>query len=271
MDPGPPDTKRPRLTTGPSTWSAGTHHGVSLLHPTHSPTTGQLPPHPQPPPPQQYQPPSHSPHSYSRPSGPPDAHPPPPPQHPHQQPHQQPPIDDRRHHEPERYPPMHELRQPPQSPVHPPYLGYPPARDPMVKPDPGADDSQLPQMRRPHSTGNGPEAMAPGTPHSAHPPPPPYADDKRHMSFDSGPPPAMYRPPSYPPQPQTPISHSQYPDYPTSSYGSHHGDIQYGMIQVATAAGKKKAQRASQVCIARPLYLLGSGKAIELISDSIGM
>jgi len=119
----------------------------------------------------------------------------------------------------------------------------------MVKADPGADESQLSQMRRPHSTGNAPEAMPPGTPHSAHPPPPPYPDDKRHLSFDSGPPPSMYRTSSYPPQPQpqTPISHSPYPDYPTS-YGPHHGEIPYGSIQIATATGKKKAQRASQAC-----------------------
>ncbi|KAK3325156.1 hypothetical protein B0H66DRAFT_111245 [Apodospora peruviana] len=241
MDPGPPDTKRPRLSTGSSSWSAGgAHHGVSLLHPTPSPTTGQLPHHP--PPSTQYQHPS--PHSFPRPPGPPDHRPPPPPPPPPPHAPQQPPIDDRRHHEPERYPPMHELRQPPHSPAHPPYSGYPP-RDPLVKPDPGGDDT-LPHLRRPHSTGNAADAMSPGTPHSGIPPQP-YPDDKRHMSFDNGPQPPMYRQPSYPPQ--TPMSHSQQPyDYPPQ-YGPPHGELPYGTtIHIATATGKRKAVRASQAC-----------------------
>ncbi|KAK0719508.1 hypothetical protein B0H67DRAFT_154506 [Lasiosphaeris hirsuta] len=237
MDPGQPDTKRPRLSTGSSSWSAGgTHHGVSLLHPTPSPTASQIPHHP---PPTQYQP---SPHPYARPPGPGDphpthphglSHPPPPP------PSQQTPIDDRRHHEPERYPPMQEHRQPPHSPAHPAFPGYPPPREPMVKADPG--DDNLPQLRRNHSTGTGTDTMTPGTPHSAIPPQS-YAEDKRHMSFDSGPPqPPMYRQPSYPPQ--TPLPHPQY-DYPPS-YVPQHADMY--QIQISTS-GKRKAQRASQAC-----------------------
>lgn len=117
----------------------------------------------------------------------------------------------------------------------------------MVKPE-GGDDG-FPQMRRPQSTGNGPDSMTPGTPHSAHPPP--YADDKRHMSFDSGPS-GMYRP-SYPPPP-TPVQHTQPYDYPTA-YGPPPGEIAYAGLQYAPAAAKKKAQRASQVRFpALPLF-----------------
>ncbi|KAK4149959.1 hypothetical protein C8A00DRAFT_46542 [Chaetomidium leptoderma] len=259
MDQGPPDTKRPRLSTG-SSWSVGgAHHGVSLLHPTPSPTAGQLPHHP--PPSTQYQ--QHSPLSFARPPGHGDLPPPPPPpqhSHPHPHPHPHPhahphahphppaahtPIDDRRQHEPDRFPPMQEHRQPPHSPAHPPFPPYPP-REPMIKADP-ADDA-LPQVRRPLSTGGSvQDNMTPVTPHSAVPPPPhsqPYGEDRRHMSFDNGPPPPMYsRQQSY--QPQTPLPHHQPYDYPTQ-YASH-GELPYP-IQVATAAGKRKAQRASQAC-----------------------
>ncbi|KAK5652439.1 hypothetical protein OQA88_10483 [Cercophora sp. LCS_1] len=251
MDPGQPDPKRPRLSTVPP-WSAGgAHHGhgVSLPHPTPSTTGSHIPHHP--PPASQY-PPQPSPHSYPppRPAGPGDPHhqhqPPPPPHH-HQQPQahpppphaQQPPLnDDRRHHEPERYPPMQEHR-PPQSPAHPPYPGYP-SRDPMVKPDPGEDT--LPQLRRPLSTGGGPDSMTPGTPHAPHPPPQTYPEEKRHVGYDSGPPPSMYRQPSYPPQ--TPHPHSQPYDY-APSFGSH-SELPY-TVHIASS-GKRKAQRASQAC-----------------------
>ncbi|KAK1829107.1 hypothetical protein QBC39DRAFT_139437 [Podospora conica] len=262
MDQGPPDTKRAR-TTGPS-WPVG------LLHPTPSPTSttpAPLPHHPptthyQPPPPHHPAPlphpshPPHPPHTYSRQPGPGDPHPPPSlpphPQHPSQQQQQQhplhpphpPPHDDRRHHEAERYPPMQEQR-PPHSPVHPPYPGYPPRGDPSVKPDPG--DDTLPQLRRPLSTGNAHDSMTPGTPHAAHPPPPPphshYPDDKRHLSFDNGPPPHMYRQPSYPPP--TPLPHQSSYDY-APSYGTPHGETLFPLH--ITAAGKRKAQRASQAC-----------------------
>ncbi|KAK3378604.1 hypothetical protein B0H63DRAFT_252269 [Podospora didyma] len=237
MDQGQPDSKRPRLST--ASWSAGgAHHGVSLLHPTPSPTTGQLPHHP--PSSTQYQQPA--PHPFNRPPGPGEPHPPPhhppPPSSSHQTP-----IDDRRHHEPERYPPMQEHRQLPHSPVHPAFPQYPPRdREPLVKADPGIDDT-LPQLRRPHSTGNAADSMTPGTPHSALPPQ--YPDDKRHLSFDGGPQPAMYRQPSYPPQ--TPLSHTPTYDYPPQ-YGGSHSDF-YGIhVSTASASGKRKAQRASQAC-----------------------
>ncbi|KAK3934398.1 hypothetical protein QBC46DRAFT_347675 [Diplogelasinospora grovesii] len=240
MDQGPLDTKRPRLSTG-SSWSAGgAHHGVSLLHPTPSPTSTQLPHHP--PPPYQHQQPSHL---YSLPAGPGDQHPhppppppPPPPLQQQQQQQQHTPIDDRRH-EPDMYPPMQEHRQPPHSPAHPPYQVYR-SREPMVKPDPG--DDTLPQLRRPHSTGNAPpEIMTPG---GAHPglPPQSYRDDKQHIVFDNGPQPPMYGQPSYPPQtpgPQTP--------YGYSSYGLSHTEPPYS-IHVSTVRGKRKAPRASQAC-----------------------
>ncbi|KAK1750565.1 hypothetical protein QBC47DRAFT_119169 [Echria macrotheca] len=285
MDQGQPDPKRPRLSTTGSPWSAGgAHHGVSLLHPTPSPTNPQLPHHP--PASAPYPPPQPSPqHPYSRPGGPGDPHHPPPPppppppsapQHhpahhappppqqppppgsgsapgPHSHPHHPPPpppppphaqhnpSDDRRHHEPERFPPMQEHRQPPHSPAHAAFPGYPP-RDPSVKPDPGEDT--LPQLRRPLSTGTGPEVMTPGTPHSALPPQG-YPDDKRHLPYDAPPPPPMYhRQPSYPPQ--TPLPHPQSYDYPPS-YGPQHAELPYP-IQITSAAGKRKAQRASQAC-----------------------
>ncbi|KAK4104353.1 hypothetical protein N658DRAFT_251087 [Parathielavia hyrcaniae] len=223
MDQGP-DPKRPRL------WSlGGSHHaGSPLLHPNPSPTAGQLP-HPPPPPSTQYH------HQQRSPLAPPP-HPPAPP-----------PIDDRRQHEPDRFPPMQEHRQPPHSPALPPFQPYAP-REPVIKPDP-ADDA-LPHLRRPHSTGGGTVhqgAMTPVTPHSAVPPPPhsqPYPDDRRHISFDNGPPPPMYsRQPSF--QPQTPLPHPQPYDYPAQY--AQHGDLPYP-IQVAAASGKRKAQRASQAC-----------------------
>jgi hypothetical protein len=116
----------------------------------------------------------------------------------------------------------------------------------MIKADP-ADDT-LPQLRRPLSTGgSAQDNMTPVTPHSAVPPPPhsqPYGEDRRHMSFDNGPQPPVYsRQPSY--QPQTPVPHPQSYDYPPQ-YASH-GELAYP-IQVAAASGKRKAQRASQVC-----------------------
>ncbi|KAL2264896.1 hypothetical protein VTJ83DRAFT_7406 [Remersonia thermophila] len=289
MDQGQPDTKRPRLLTGPS-WSVGGshHHGVALLNPTPSPTASQLAHLP--PPSTQYQQPS--PLSYARPPGPgdhppppppppppsqqqpaPPAPPPPPPQqqqpqqqqqqqhslphlahsHPHPPSAQTPFDSDRRQHEHDRFPPMQEHRQPPQSPAHPTYPPYPP-REPMIKTDPSEDP--LPQLRRPHPASNAPDSMTPVTPHPAVAPPQPppsapvpphsqpYAEDRRHMSFDNGPAPPMYnRQPSY--QPQTPLPHPSPYDYPPQ-YPSH-GDLPY-QIQVAAASGKRKAQRAAQAC-----------------------
>ncbi|EGZ74518.1 hypothetical protein NEUTE2DRAFT_155194 [Neurospora tetrasperma FGSC 2509] len=259
MDPGPSDPKRPRLSTT-SSWSVGgAHYGVSLLHPTPSPTAGQHhtqhphhPNHPTPSP--QYQ--QTSPHPFSRPPGPGDPgaapavshpHPPPPPPPPPPAPSQQGPVDDRRHHEPDRYPPMQDHRQhhpssqPP--PAHHQYnSGYhPPPREVVVKQDPADDSNTPPHLRRPNSTGHAPDGMTPGTPMSALPHQG-YPDDKRHMSYDNGPQQNMYRQPSFPPQ--TPMAHGQPYDYPPH-YG-HHGDLPY--IQLAPAAGKRKAQRAAQAC-----------------------
>ncbi|KAL2023110.1 hypothetical protein VTK56DRAFT_3716 [Thermocarpiscus australiensis] len=270
MDQGPPDSKRPRLSTGPA-WSAGgSHHGVSLLHPTPSPAAAPLPHHPTPS--AHYH--QSSPVAYARPAGPGDPLPPPHPhphshhqphqlqhpyphqhqnQHPHPHPHPAPPppppppvqtpIDDRRQHEGDRFPPMQEHRQPPHSPAPPPFPAYGP-REPMVKPDP-ADDT-LPQLRRPLSTGNVQDNMTPMTPHSTVTPHSQSypAEEKRHMNYDNGPQLPMYRQPSYPAQ--SPLPHPQSYEYPPP-YGPPHGDLPYP-IQVAAATGKRKAQRASQAC-----------------------
>lgn len=116
----------------------------------------------------------------------------------------------------------------------------------MIKTDPS--DDTLPQLRRPMSTGAPQDSMAPVTPHSAVPPhPQTYGEDKRHMSFDNGPQLPMYgRQPSYGPPP-TPLPHAQPYDYP-QPYGTPHGELPYP-IHVAPATGKRKAQRASQVCL----------------------
>ncbi|KAI1389620.1 uncharacterized protein F4822DRAFT_436990 [Hypoxylon trugodes] len=146
-------------------------------------------------------------------------------------------------HDPHRQPPL------PPSSAHPPFPSYTP-REPVVKRDPG-EETSLPQLRRPNSTGNVAEnqPLGPhGPPHTNPPPPPPPDDPRRHMSYDSGPSmphsPAMYRPPpqNYPPPP-TPVA--QHPQYegphiygpPPSMYP----------LEIATSA-KRKAQRASQAC-----------------------
>ncbi|KAI1467845.1 uncharacterized protein F4812DRAFT_378389 [Daldinia caldariorum] len=225
MEPGPPETKRPRLLqTGPS-WSS--HQAVSLPHPTAAHHPSAPGPHHPAPPPYQHPPP------FSRPQEPPL-----PPAHHH--------LDDRRHHEHEPYPSMHDIhRQPPPPPpssAHPPFSPY---RDPVVKRDPGEENS-LPQLRRPNSTGNVTDNLPPGPHGPQHPNP--QDDPRRHMSYDSGPSmphsPAMYRPPpqNYHPPPPTPVA--QHPQYdnphvygpPTSIYP----------LEIATSA-KRKAQRASQV------------------------
>lgn len=65
------------------------------------------------------------------------------------------------------------------------------------------------------------------------------------MSFDGGPQPPLYRQPSYPAPPQTPISHGTPYEYGSSYANSHHEMAQYAIP--ITATGKRKAQRASQV------------------------
>nr|CEG04106.1 unnamed protein product [Fusarium clavum] len=99
MDPAPPDSKRPRL----SSWPVGTpQQGVSLPHPH----AHQLPPPPPPPPPGALHHPPHpppSPYQHYPPRPIEHSSAPPTPSHAAPaQPHHEP---DRRHHEPEPYPP----------------------------------------------------------------------------------------------------------------------------------------------------------------------
>ncbi|PSR78965.1 hypothetical protein BD289DRAFT_376004 [Coniella lustricola] len=263
MDPGHED-KRPRLST---TWPAGPSHHVSLPHPGPPLTTPTHHPQALPPPsssqyspsissfhcrPQDYPQPHQQQQQQQQQQQPPPG-PPPPPQH----------FDDRRQHEPDRYqPPQDHRHPPPPSPVHQSYSsqGYqqppPPPRDSVVKRE--GDDVKLPQIGRPNSTGNGPEQSH--LPPPPHPPPlltahghshPGHMEDRRLVSYESGhpPPPQMYRQSSYP-APQTPMSHTapptpydqtqMYP--PPPSMGPDYP------ISYASAAGKRKSQRASQAC-----------------------
>ncbi|KAL7622774.1 hypothetical protein AAE478_006453 [Parahypoxylon ruwenzoriense] len=235
MEPGPPESKRPRLlSTGPS-WSS--HQAVSLPHPTaahHPPVSG---PHHPAPPPYQHPPPFSRPPEPPLPSG-----------HHH--------IDDRRHHEHDPYPPMHDPhRQPPLPPssAHPSFPSYPP-REPVVKRDPG-EETSLPQLRRPNSTGTALDNLPPVPPHGPpHPAPQPPDDPRRHMSYDSGPPmphsPAMYRPPqNYHPPPPTPVA--QHPQYEGPHVYGPPAPM-YPTLEIATSA-KRKAQRASQVVFPKQL------------------
>ena len=241
MEPGPPDSKRLRLSAVSPPWPAGpSSHVASLLHPTPSPTS-QHPqqPHPMshhPNAPVPYQQPSHPSHPFSRPAEQPQ---PLPPQLPPQLP-MQPPVDDRRHHESDRLPPMQDHREHPQSPAHPPFSNYPP-REPIVKTDP---EDTLPQLRRPHSTGTAPDVSASGQ--SSHPGmgPQSYPSDKRHMSFDGAPQQSpVYRQPSYPPPTPTPQPQSY--EYPPPTYGHPPPEMQFSIP--ISSSGKRKAQRASQV------------------------
>lgn len=120
----------------------------------------------------------------------------------------------------------------------------------MVKRDP--DEVKLPQIVRPNS--NGPE-QSPLPPPPTHGPPPSHMEERRHMSYDSGPAPQLYRHPSYPP-PQTPLSHPGPPPTPyeqTQMYAtpSMGPDGPYP-ITYTTGGGKRKSQRASQVCTIPP-------------------
>ncbi|KAI1140241.1 hypothetical protein F5Y05DRAFT_403255 [Hypoxylon sp. FL0543] len=141
-------------------------------------------------------------------------------------------------HDPHRQPPL------PPSSAHPSFPSYPP-RDPVVKRDPG-EETSLPQLRRPNSTGNVVENLPPG-PHGPHPNPPPPDDPRRHMSYDSGQSmphsPAMYRPPQNYHPPPTPVA--QHPQYENPHvYGP---PPQMYPLEISTSA-KRKAQRASQAC-----------------------
>ncbi|KAK6951395.1 hypothetical protein Daesc_007930 [Daldinia eschscholtzii] len=242
MEPGPPETKRPRLLqTGPS-WSS--HQAVSLPHPNAAHHPSAPGPHHPAPPPYQHPPP------FSRPPEPPL-----PPAHHH--------LDDRRHHEHEPYPPMHDPhRQPPPPPssAHPSFPPYAP-REPVVKRDPGEENS-LPQLRRPNSTGNVTDNLPPG-PHGP-PHPNPQDDPRRHMSYDSGPSmphsPAMYRPPpqNYHPPPPTPVG--QHPQYDSPHvYGP---PASMYPLEIATSA-KRRAQRASQIRQLNP----GTDMKVESIEE----
>ncbi|KAI1344892.1 hypothetical protein F5Y15DRAFT_10362 [Xylariaceae sp. FL0016] len=247
MEPGPPETKRPRLSTG-SSWSS--NHGVSLPHPT---AVAHHPQHsgPHHPAPSHYQHP-HPPFSRPPESPLPAAH-----HHSH---------DDRRHHhDHEPYPPIQDpSRQLPPSPAHAPYPSYAP-RDIAVKRDPG-EETSLPQLRRPHSNSNG----IIGVTQDNHPPGPPHHPNQQHtddprrpMSFDNGhgghnghnghngpsmpphSPATMYRPPHQNYHPPTPVP--QHPQYAESHvYGPP--TPMYPPLEIQAASAKRKAQRASQAC-----------------------
>ncbi|KAF9880736.1 C6 zinc finger domain-containing protein [Colletotrichum karsti] len=257
MDPGQPDSKRPRLSTTNS-WSptGAPQHQLPPLHPPSSlPPTPHQAHHPGPPPPI---PPYHQ-------SQPPPPYPPPPRSaEPHHPPHpaQQHP-DERRHHDqesPYNTPMQEHYRHPASpSPAHPSYNPFP-HRDPgSVKREPHEDG--LPHPRRPHSTGGAPNDGLPPPgphppPHSAPPPVPPYSDDPRrppHMSYESAPPqmpptPGGYRsypgpppPISQPPPPAPPQQYEQPPYHPQPAPESLY-------ISSYASTQKRKATRASQAC-----------------------
>ncbi|KAI1381026.1 hypothetical protein F4677DRAFT_452605 [Hypoxylon crocopeplum] len=142
-------------------------------------------------------------------------------------------------HDPHRQPPL------PPSSAHPSFPSYPP-REPVVKRDPG-EDTSLPQLRRPNSTGTVADGLPPGPHGPPHPNPPPQEDPRRHMSYDSGPPlphsPAMYGPPRNYHPPPTPVAQHQYES--PHVYGPP--APMYPTLEIATSA-KRKAQRASQAC-----------------------
>ncbi|KAF4944737.1 hypothetical protein FSARC_14593 [Fusarium sarcochroum] len=260
MDPAPPDSKRPRL----SSWPVGTpQQGVSLPHPhAHHGHPNQLPPPPPPPPPGalHHPHPPPSPYQHYPPPPRPLEHSSAPPTPSHTAPAQPHHDSDRRHHEPEPYPPVQDYHRqqqqhpqqhppPPPSPAHPAHHPYPPygPRDPPIKRDPSED------QRRPNSTGHAPEGM-PSTPHLAptsHPPPPPpgaYPDNPpRHMNYESAPSmpptPGGYRAPSFPPPTPVPhqTSYEQHGGYPS-------GHEPFYSVYSSSVPAKKKNTRASQAC-----------------------
>ncbi|KAK8140277.1 hypothetical protein PG984_000343 [Apiospora sp. TS-2023a] len=238
MESGPPEAKRPRLTAvGPSHWQQ-----LPQPQPTNPPPPHSAGPHhPQLPPPQYQPPPPHH-HPFSRPG-----------ELPHNPVQAQ--LDERRHHEPDRFapPPIQEHHRHPPSPAHipPPYHQY--SREPLVKPDPAQEDMTLPQLRRPNSTGNAPDGLPP-TPHQMPHPNHQQDDHRRPPSFDNGPQypqsPAMYRPPgAYTPAPPTPVQLPGHYEPQNHGYGHHapSPEVPYP-APVAIATAKRKAQRASQAC-----------------------
>ncbi|KAI1041745.1 hypothetical protein LB505_010259 [Fusarium chuoi] len=263
MDPAPPDSKRPRL----SSWPVGTpQQGVSLPHPH----AHQLPPPPPPPPGALHHPPHPPPSPYQHYPPRPIEHSSAPPTPSHAAPAQPLHDTDRRHHEPEPYPPVQDYHRqqqqhqhppqqhpqqqqhphPPPSPAHPAHHPYPPygPRDPPIKRDPAED------QRRPNSTGHAPEGMS-STPHlpptSLPPPPPPgaYPDNPpRHMNYEGAPSmpptPGGYRAPSFPPP--TPVPHQtpyeQHGGYPSTPHEPFYS------VYSSSVPAKKKNTRASQAC-----------------------
>ena len=232
MEPAPPESKRPRLTST-SSWSTGQTLPQPNPPPHHHPSHASHPP-----------PPYHAPHPYTRPAEPPA----PVVQHHH---------DERRHHEPEPYPPMqdHQRHHPPPSPAQQAHYHYP-MREPMVKRDPN-EEPPLAQLRRPNSTGH-PMDSHPPTPHAPHHRPvPPPPEPQRQMSYDNGPQmaqsPSAFRPPPAPYSvPQTPVPHHNPYDGPYG-HGNHQSHVPPSMqyhtpLEIAQSSStKRKATRASQV------------------------
>ncbi|CAJ2514323.1 Uu.00g024420.m01.CDS01 [Anthostomella pinea] len=209
-------------------------HRIAVSHPAvahHPPVSG---PHTLPP----YQPPL----PFSRPPEPPlsSAH--------HHHHH-----DDRRlHHDHEPYAPSQDhTRQLPPSPAHQQHFSPYGPRDPSVKRDPG-EETALPQLRRPPSTGNGIDNLPPPLPHGHHPSHQHPDEPRLPMSFDSGPPmlhsPVVFRPSHNNYHPPTPVAqHHQY-DSPRM-YGPLTPHDMYPKLEIqAAASAKRKAQRASQAC-----------------------
>ncbi|KAK8038395.1 hypothetical protein PG994_015162 [Apiospora phragmitis] len=173
MESGPPEAKRPRVTAvGPAHWQH-----LPQPQPTNPPPPHSAGPHhPQLPPPQQYQPPP----SYHRPFYRPVEPPPNPVQDQ---------LDERRHHEPDRFalPPIQEHHRHPPSPAHilPHYQQY--TKAPLMKPDPTHGDMTLPQLRDLNFTSNALDGFSPtpqGMPHPNNHLP---EDHRRPQSFDNGP------------------------------------------------------------------------------------
>lgn len=279
MDPGPPDGKRPRL----SSWSASTAPASSLPHPHAASATHQHPhpppPH-RPPPPPAHHPQHHpAPSPYQQPYPPRSAElasvpppPPPAPIHGHAQqqlPPQHPDLD-RRHHEQETLAPMQDYRQQqqqqqqPLSPAHPPPYHQYASRDSVIKREVGEDP------RRPNSTGHAPEPLPP-TPHAVSAPQPPaplqpvaYQAEAqpRHMSYDNGPSvpptPGVYRAPTFPPP--TPSHQSSY-----ESHGGYPSATEtFYSVYSSVSSAKKKNTRASQVRLPQARMFCHAGERLTL-------
>lgn len=137
----------------------------------------------------------------------------------------------------------------------------------MVKRE--SDEIKLPQIVMPNSTGNGPEPSLPPPAHGHLPPP--HMEERRHMSYDNGPAPQMYRHSTYPPPPPTPLSHPGPPPSPyeqTQMYApSPMGPDGPYPIPYPSAGGKRKSQRASQVCYMH--YTTGSYHVCNVVAKLV--